>query len=125
GQVPWWQIIPLLMALFWAKPKQAWGVIFDSQTKQPIDPAIITLTNSKGQKRTTISDIYGRYQFLVEPDQYTITVQKTNYKFPSKVLNNVSTDGVYENIYSGGDFTINESGSIVYNIPMDSIAPDW
>lgn len=125
SQVPWWQIIPLLAALFWSRPKKPWGVVYDSATKQPIDPAIITLTNSRGEERTTLSDFYGRYQFIVEPGTYELIVKKVHYLFPSKLLNGRKDDGVYEDLYFGGAITINDADAITYNIPLDPVAPDW
>ena len=125
SQVPWWQIIPLLAALFWSRPRKPWGVVYDSATKQPIDPAIITLTNSRGEERTTLSDFYGRYQFIVEPGTYELTVKKVHYLFPSQLLNGRKDDGVYEDLYFGGKITINDADAITYNIPLDPVAPDW
>ncbi len=125
GQVPWWQIIPLVTALFWSRPKRPWGLIYDTETKQPIDPAIITLTSASSEQRTTLSDFYGRYQFLVEPGVYELSVKKSHYQFPSQQLNGQQDDGIFSNLYFGGPITINEVDAITYNIPLDPVTSDW
>lgn len=125
SQIPWWQILPLLTALFWSRPKRPWGVVYDSVTKQPIDPAIITLIKPTGEKKVVLSDFYGRYQFLVDPGTYELTAKKVHYQFPSQQLKGQDYDGVYSHLYFGGKFTIREEDAITYNIPLDPISPDW
>jgi hypothetical protein len=122
---PWWQFPALLGALFWAKRRRPWGVVYDSITKQPLDPVILTLTDAHGKEYVAISDIYGRYQFLVEPGRYSLTAKKSNYIFPSALLNNQPTDLIYDNLYYGGEVQIEDPASINFNIPMDPAAVDW
>jgi hypothetical protein len=104
-----------------------WGVIYDSQTKQPLDPAIAKLIRvSDGEVVSTCTtDLYGRYSFLTRPGKYKILIKKTNYSFPSKqVVGDI--DGVYHNIYRGEFFELlGDAAVIPFNIPMDPLQADW
>jgi hypothetical protein len=109
------------------RKRRYWGTVYDSLTKQPIDPAVVKLINVlNGQVvEEAITDLYGRYGFLERVGKFKITSDKTNYSFPStKVFS--TTDGIYDNIYLGGNFEIvNASNIISPNIPMDPKAFDW
>lgn len=125
SSAPWWQIPSLLSALFWAGRRRPWGVVYDSASKEPLDPVILTLTDHDGKQHQTISDIYGRYQFLVEPGRYTLEAKKSNYSFPATSLKNAPQDELYQDLYYGGDIEVTDSSTINFNIPMDPIAADW
>jgi hypothetical protein len=116
----------LLLALIsWRKKK--WGVVYDSKTKQPIDPAYVVLHDMAGKEiATCITDIEGRYGFLVDPGTYTISVNKTHYEFPSKRLAGRDHDVIYEDLYFGAPITIErKEQTILKNIPLDPLAADW
>jgi hypothetical protein len=55
--------------LFGLKKKAPpWGVVYDSVTKRPLDPAYVVLKNLQGKQiASAITDLDGRYGFLVEP----------------------------------------------------------
>jgi hypothetical protein len=67
------------------KKRRPWGTVYDSVTKRPLDPAYVTLIDTETGKSvaSAITDLDGRYGFLVAPGKYRITTQKTNYEFPS------------------------------------------
>jgi hypothetical protein len=118
----------LLMAFLGFKKKQrSWGVVYDSVTKQPIDPAYVLLEDEKGNEiKTAITDIDGRYGFLVEEGKYRLKANKTNYKFPSEKLKGRLSDEIYNNLYFGEVFSVGEKGDlIIKNIPMDPENFDW
>lgn len=119
------QLVPLLGLWLWGKKRQPWGVVYDAKTKLPLDPVLLTLANAQGQSSQAISDIYGRYQFIVSPGTYTLTAQKTHYRFPSTQLDVEHGDPVYDDIYFGQPIVIEDSGSFSLNIPMDNMDPDW
>src|SRR5690606_15029470 len=98
---PWWQIPTLLAALFWSIKRRPWGIVFDSKTLRPLSSAIIRLSNESGKSWIAMSDNYGRYQFLVEPGQYHLAVEKVSYLFPATSLENKSSHNFYENLYYG------------------------
>lgn len=117
----------LLSALGLKKRNRPWGTVYDSVTKQPIDPAYVTLKkiNSKDED-TCITDLDGRYGFLVHKGKYILSANKTNYIFPSKKLLGKTSDTLYDNLYFGEEININMAGAIINkNIPLDPLKFDW
>jgi hypothetical protein len=123
------RLFGLLLGLLGLKKKQrSWGTVYDSVTKRPLDPAYVTLIDFITNKEvaSAITDLDGRYGFLVTPGTYRIVAQKTNYSFPSKKMLNISYDEVYNDLYHGDTITIQSEGEIITkNIPMDSLSFDW
>lgn len=117
----------LLIALGWKQRKKPWGVVYDSVTKHPIDPAYVVLMDMAGNEvATAITDMNGRYGFAVDPGTYKIVVNKTNYQFPSTKLAGKTDDGLYDELYFGGDVVVSKEGEIITkNIPLDALAFDW
>ncbi|MFA6296114.1 MAG: chitobiase/beta-hexosaminidase C-terminal domain-containing protein [Patescibacteria group bacterium] len=107
--------------LFFGKRKR-WGIVFDSLSKQPLDLAIVRLFNKNTKKllATRITDVHGRYLFIVDPGDYYITVAKPYYIFPSKL-----TTEKTENTYIGETISVQsnnnqkEKGVIAFDIPLD------
>ncbi len=117
----------LLSALGLRKRNRPWGTVYDSVTKQPIDPAYVTLKKIGSQEETmSITDLDGRYGFLVSPGKYTLTANKTNYTFPSKKLLGRSADALYNNLYFGEELEAPVAGAVISkNIPLDPDKFDW
>ncbi len=117
----------LLVAFGLKKRSQPWGVVYDSITKQPIDPAYVVLLDAQGNEvATSITDIEGRYGFSVPAGTYTIIANKTNYEFPSKKLAGKVGDELYGDLYFGGQIIVaTEGGIIAKNIPLDRTNFDW
>jgi hypothetical protein len=126
----------LIIARFWSlvliafgikKKGNPWGTVYNSVTKQPIDPAYVVLMDMQGNEiASCITDIDGRYGFAVPAGSYTIMVNKTNHEFPSKKLANKTNDELYEDLYFGGEIVVSEDGGIIdKNIPLDQIGFDW
>jgi len=116
----------LLSALGLKKRNRPWGTVYDSVTKQPLDPAYVTLKRLGGtEENTSITDLDGRYGFLVSPGQYVLTANKTNYLFPSKKMLG-KTDTLYNNLYFGETIDIQNFGALISkNIPLDPLKFDW
>ncbi len=118
----------LILIFFGIKKKiRPWGVVYDSITKQPIDPAYVVLYDQNGgEVATGITDVDGRYGFVPEYGYYSISAAKTNYTFPSQILHEKKEDELYTNLYFGEPLLVNEEqGSIVKNIPLDPVGFDW
>jgi hypothetical protein len=116
----------LLMAFGWKKRNPPWGVVYDSITKQPLDPAYVILKDSTGKDvSSAITDLDGRYGFLIEPGFYKIIANKTNYIFPSQKLVGKTKDELYDNLYFGDQVEIKRDEVVTRNIPLDSIKFDW
>ncbi|MBY0538214.1 hypothetical protein K2P47_02335 [Patescibacteria group bacterium] len=110
--------------LVFRKKIQPWGTIYDSETKAPLDPAYVELFDEAGVKRNeAITDLDGRYGFLVPPGVYTMNVRKSNYVFPSIKLQSATRDIIYTNLYHGGPVTVSEA--VACDIPMDAVVFDW
>jgi hypothetical protein len=117
----------IIAGLFRRKRSKPWGVVYDSITKQPIDPAYVVVEDVEGgkKKKTAITDLDGRYGFLIEPGTYSLIANKTHYKFPSEKLLGKSHDEMYENLYFGSLFRVDEDKVLLYNVPLDPVEFDW
>jgi len=117
-----------LMTLFGLrKRRRYWGTVYDSLTKQPLDPAIVELIDAETGKvvEQSFTDLDGRFGFLDRPGRYTIRSQKTHYQFPSKLVTGTK-DSIFDNVYHGETFEVRSDDNIIApNIPMDQLAYDW
>lgn len=116
-----------LLLAFLGLRKKPWGVVYDSVTKQPLDPVYVIVKNEAGEDvGTSITDLDGRYGFLLKSGKYTITAGKTNYTFPSVRLNGKTEDDMYKDLYFGETITLESDSSVIAkNIPMDPVGFDW
>ena len=117
----------ILGFLGFKKRTQEWGTVYDSVTKQPLDPVYVIVYDMLGREiATSITDLDGRYGFILQPGLYRIAVQKTNYEFPSKRLIGKESDEVYSNLYFGENVLITVAEQVISkNIPMDPVGADW
>ncbi len=120
-----WSLVPSLLGI--KRKKRPWGTVYDSVTKQPLDPVHLVLQDEGGkQVATAISDLDGRFGFIVPPGRYKIFAKKDNYKFPSTALFGKQKDSLYENLYFNEFIDIqNEDDLLIKNIPMDSLNFNW
>ena len=124
SQIRLWAVI---LSLFGLRKRKPWGVVYDSVTKKPLDPAYVMLKDANGKEvATSITDLDGRFGFLVEPGTYTIEAHKTHYIFPSARLKDSSRDEIYTDLYFGQQFSVTENNQVIAkNIPMDPEGFDW
>jgi hypothetical protein len=118
----------LLLLIFGLKRKpHPWGTVYNSVTKEPLDPAYVVLMDMNGNEvSTSITDIDGRYGFSVEPGTYTVVANKTNYVFPSVKMAGKNADELYHHLYYGEQIVISKEGEIIArDIPMDQLNFDW
>ncbi|MCX6756428.1 MAG: carboxypeptidase-like regulatory domain-containing protein [Candidatus Nomurabacteria bacterium] len=115
-----------LSAIGLKKKLRPWGTVYDSVTKQPLDPVYVVLSDKNGKEvSTAITDMDGRFGFLVPPGWYALSVKKNNYIFPSKKMDGKSNDTIYENLYFGELMYLEDGKTITKNIPMDPERFDW
>lgn len=120
------KFIGILTGFFRKKRPEPWGVVYDSVTKQPIDPAYVVVERmEEGEKKTAITDLDGRYGFLLSPGHYSLIANKTHYKFPSEKLVGKTHDELYDNLYFGSSFELVENQILRYNVPLDPVEFDW
>lgn len=117
----------LLIAFGIRKREKPWGTVYDSVTKQPLDPAVVALTRLGGSEaQTAITDIDGRYGFLSSRGDYVMSANKTDYKFPSEKLFGKTEDLIYNNLYFGEEFHIENKDDVVNkDIPLDPVNFNW
>jgi hypothetical protein len=74
-------ILAVVLRLVKRKHPFGWGVVKDSKTHKPIGNAVVRLFEPKYNKlvESTLSDKRGRYSFLLGPNQYYVTINKTGY----------------------------------------------
>ncbi len=107
--------------------RKYWGIVYDSVSKQPLDPAIVKLVYADEDMttQTCVTDLGGRYGFLARPGKFKVLAKKTNYSFPSKIVKGDS-DGLYDHLYHGEFFELEDDYEVIApNIPMDPIKADW
>ena len=116
-----------MLSFLAVRKRKPWGVVYDSITKQPLDPAYVILQDLEGNElMTSITDLDGRYGFFVNPGTYKLVANKTNYIFPSQRLAGKTNDELYENLYLGESITVLTAGDVLAkNIPMDPVHFDW
>ena len=122
------RLFGLLMEAFGLRKKIVpWGVVYDSITKRPLDPAYVVLKNPLGDiVASAITDMDGRYGFLVAPGVYKMEVRRTNFIFPSQKLAGRTHDELHQDLYLGGDINIAAFGDVITkNIPLDPLKFDW
>ena len=108
--------------------KRQRGIVYDSKTKEPLDPAYLSVIDATTGKElfNQITDLEGRYGFILKKGTYKIVANKTHYQFPSVQLAGRTSDQVYENLYFGEVFTVSDEDYVVtMNIPMDPLEADW
>lgn len=117
----------LLVLLGLRRREEHWGVVFDSLTKQPLDPVIVKLVDAKTGKmvQSSVTDLAGRFNFLAYPGKFKILVRKSNYIFPSQMLTG-GKDELYGNLYHAELFELSGDSEVIpFNIPMDPEYKDW
>ncbi|MBI2120517.1 MAG: Ig-like domain-containing protein [Parcubacteria group bacterium] len=120
------KFVGLITGFFRKKKPEPWGVVYDSVTKQPIDPAYVVVSRmGQEEKKSAITDLDGRYGFLLAPGAYSLAANKTHYKFPSDNLAGRARDELYDNLYFGSPFELLENQIVRYNVPLDPIEFDW
>jgi predicted outer membrane repeat protein len=120
-----WSIFPTLLGF--KRRKRPWGTVYDSVTKQPLDPVHVTLFDESGKEvATTITDLDGRFGFLVPAGKYKISAHKDNYEFPSKKMLGKQKDELYGDLYFNELVEVKgEEDILIKNIPMDSVKFNW
>lgn len=124
------RIVNLIFSIPFYRRRRPWGIVYDSETKEPIDPAYVTVYNADTNAiiDTKITDINGRYGFLLPVGNYKMVAQKTHYVFPSQKLMNKQSDDVYNDLYFGDVFSVTGTGddnAVILNMPMDRTETDW
>lgn len=102
------------------KRYRAWGTVYNSLTRLPEDLAIVRLFDGRKKLvRSQVTDLQGRFSFMVGPGQYSLSVAKVGYAFPSRVAAGKTEDGPFQDVYTEGRFEITQESVLAPNIPID------
>lgn len=117
-------ILKLLQALGLLPPKEPQGMVFDSQTNEPVAFALLTITStdkslSERLIETVVTDVDGIYQGVQLPlGRYIIDVSHQDYNFPT-----AKTKPGYLSIqefYKGEEFEVTSAQKLqLFLIPVD------
>ncbi len=127
----------ILEAISEKKKRKAWGQIYNSVNKQPVDIALVRLFEIKdGEKKlvaTKVTDREGRFGFAAEPGKYVMEVSKQGFTFPSKLVpKGFLKDDVYTDLYHGDELKMDPTNvnkktgelKLAVNIPVDPITEE-
>jgi len=125
----WTSVIPLLrflflqpILLFWRRKRKKWGVVYDALTKLPIDLATVRLLDANTKKiiQSRVTDIKGRFLFIVDSGEYILQITKNGFAFPTTLLANKKTDGEFLDVYHGELIKVTAENTVVTpSIPME------
>jgi subtilisin-like proprotein convertase family protein/predicted RNA-binding protein Jag len=115
--------LQLMSSLFFIKKlrkkDQNFGLVYDSVTKEPINRAIVRISDSNGTLISTeVTDIYGIFDARLETGSYRFSVEASGYNFPSRTIT-LKVDEPYMNVYHGEEIVHNNSDILNISIPLD------
>jgi len=126
-QFSWNLILKILQAIGLIPPKEPQGMVFDSQTNEPVAFALLTITSttdivSERLIETVVTDVDGIYQGVQLPlGKYIISVSHQDYNFPTS-KDKPSYLSIQE-FYKGEEFTVNSTTrQQLFLIPVDKKA---
>jgi hypothetical protein len=107
--------------LLFGRRRKAFGTVFDSLSKKPVDLAVVRLIDdTTGRiKATRVTDQLGRFSFFVGPGRYRFSVEKKGYLYPSHFLAGEKYDINFGEIITGGAILMKQTGTIDINLPVD------
>lgn len=111
--------------------RKPWGTVYDGKTKQPLPFAKVELLNSSYRLlESQITDLNGRYGFLVTPEsaeqktaEIQLQVRKDGYVFPAKDITPPTDTVLYNNVYIGGLAKVDIEALAGFDLPMDNLEP--
>lgn len=116
-----------ILALLGLRSQRHWGIVYDSITKQPVDPVVVKLLDARTGKvlGSSTANMHGEYGFMANPGLYKIFVQRPHFNFPSKKITS-QNDGIYTNVYTGQTMEFTGGSDVIsLNIPLDPVAQDF
>ncbi|WKZ31160.1 MAG: hypothetical protein QY318_00085 [Candidatus Dojkabacteria bacterium] len=108
-----------LLTLLGLRRTVPFGVVYDSLDKVPISNAIVRAYDpNRRLVSTNVTQYNGVFNMSLTNGQYDLSVAKPGYNFPSQLIK-TPTDGSYQNIYTGGQFTHNSEITVDKAVPID------
>ncbi len=108
----------LLSALGFRRKRISYGFVYDSYSKEPLGGAVIRIFSSdKSLIETAVTDSAGKFAGNLEAGNYTISVTKRGYEFPSRFVK--GEDYPIQNVYNGTLSVSRASSDVQLAIPID------
>lgn len=117
--------IKLFQALGLIPKKRPQGIVYDSETEEPVSFALLTVTTSEKTiepiKETVVTDLNGIYQGVrLPPGNYSINVAHQEYSFPT--IKQRPAYMSFKDFYKGEIFEVKtEEQKELFLIPIDPI----
>ena len=108
----------LLQLLGIRKRRKPWGLVFNSQTGQPVSLAVVRIYDKEYNRllEQAVTDREGRFGFLAKPGTFYIVVRKSGFTFPSAY----KVSSFFDKIYTGGNIELTgRDEAVTFNIPLD------
>jgi hypothetical protein len=100
--------------------KKKYGVVYNSLSKMPIDLAAVRIKDSTGKiLQTKITDMQGRYYFLMDKGKYSLETTKEGFAFPTSLLIGQTQDLPFEELLTSPGLNLDNEATVARNIPLD------
>lgn len=104
------------------KREDGWGTVFDSETRQPVGGAEVSILNEDGSVAdVSVSDSRGHYGFLPDPGTYTLKVSKKGYNLEKSNQQDI----LYDKLYVGQPIRIEKNDAVKISIALKTTVIDW
>ncbi|MCD4756525.1 carboxypeptidase regulatory-like domain-containing protein, partial [bacterium] len=122
--LPYYLMRALIGLLNLFKRKKAileYGFVYNSLTKEPVARAIVRVIDSNGKVvETIVTGKYGEFYGDLEPANYTLSVRKPGFDFPSSIIT-TPTDRNIDHVYTGSLQISSGDVEAIVAIPIDPI----
>ncbi|MEY4745034.1 MAG: hypothetical protein RL272_979 [Candidatus Parcubacteria bacterium] len=109
------------------RKRKAWGTVYNALSRLPEDLVIVRIRDAVTNRilKSTVTDMQGRFSFLMPRGSYRIEAAKAKYAFPSLVTAGKKEDGHFADLYHGEVLDVGPEGAVLTpNIPLDPTGGD-
>jgi len=111
-------ILGLLSAVGFRRKRIYYGFVYDSYSKEPLSAAVVRIFNrEKVLVETAVTDSSGKFSGDLSEGDYTISVAKRGYEFPSRFVK--GEDYPIQNVYNGTLSVYGKNAEVQLAIPVD------
>jgi plastocyanin len=114
-------ILLLAWEIYDRRQNRNWGVVYDSESKEPIPGTLVKIFDEEYHKlkESRATDQQGRFGFIVPPGRYSVEVEKPDFRFPSTRVRR-KNDGKYHFLYHGEIIRKKPKDAVIsMDIPLD------
>lgn len=111
-------LLGLLSAVGFRRKRIYYGFVYDSYSKEPLGGAVVRIFNrEKSLVETAVTDSSGKFSGNLSEGDYTISVTKRGYEFPSRFVK--GEDYPIQNVYNGTLSVYGKNVEVQLAIPVD------